>query len=124
MAEIYAHIGRHKIEKFIAILPDVQAELQRQAEVVAARAEANLAQVRADPDYTGEGHSRITVTRGRVDRFVNLDDERGDQAAAAIEFGREAYTYRTKDGRTVHVRATEGKYVLTDAANLPFRKRG
>jgi len=34
------------------------------------------------------GNSRITVTRGdRLDYFVNLDDTRGQSAAAAIEFG-------------------------------------
>jgi hypothetical protein len=27
------------------------------------------------------------VTRGDVDAFVNLNDERGERAAAAIEFG-------------------------------------
>lgn len=39
-----------------------------------------------------EGHSRITVTRGDVDSFVNLDDTRGERAAAAIESG--AYSGR------------------------------
>ena len=34
-----------------------------------------------------DGHSQITVTRGEVDSFVNLNDERGQRAAAAIEFG-------------------------------------
>jgi hypothetical protein len=34
------------------------------------------------------GTHRITVTRGdRLDYFVNLDDTRGEHAAAAIEFG-------------------------------------
>ncbi len=37
--------------------------------------------------HRAEGHSQITVTRGRVDSFVNLNDERGDLAAAAIEYG-------------------------------------
>jgi hypothetical protein len=37
--------------------------------------------------HRAEGHSRITVTRGDVDAFVNLNDERGERAAAAIEFG-------------------------------------
>lgn len=33
------------------------------------------------------GDSTITVTHGDVDAFVNLNDERGQLAAAAIEFG-------------------------------------
>jgi hypothetical protein len=33
------------------------------------------------------GHSYISVTRGDVDSFVNLNDERSQEAAAAIEFG-------------------------------------
>jgi hypothetical protein len=33
------------------------------------------------------GDARITVTRGDTDSFVNLNDERGQLAAAAIEFG-------------------------------------
>lgn len=37
--------------------------------------------------HRAEGHARITVTRGDVDSFVNLNDERGQHAAAAIEFG-------------------------------------
>lgn len=37
--------------------------------------------------HRAEGHSQITVTRGTVDSFVSLNDERGDVAAAAIEFG-------------------------------------
>jgi hypothetical protein len=38
--------------------------------------------------HRDQGHSQITVTRGELDYFVNLDDTRGDRAAAAIEFGR------------------------------------
>jgi len=33
------------------------------------------------------GDSQITVTRGELDYWVNLDDTRGQRAAAAIEFG-------------------------------------
>lgn len=37
--------------------------------------------------HRSEGHSRIVVTRGSLDAFVTLTDERGDRAAAAIEYG-------------------------------------
>ena len=43
--------------------------------------------------HRAEGHSSITVTRGEVDSWVNLEDKRSKSnayraAAAAIEFGR------------------------------------
>ena len=43
--------------------------------------------------HRAEGHSSITVTRGEVDSWVNLNDKRSRSnnfhaAAAAIEFGR------------------------------------
>lgn len=39
--------------------------------------------------HRDKGHSEIEVVRGskRVDAFVNLKDDRGARAAAAIEFG-------------------------------------
>jgi hypothetical protein len=37
-----------------------------------------------------DGDSKVTVTEGSVDAFVNLDDTAGEWAAAAIEFGHRA----------------------------------
>jgi hypothetical protein len=37
-----------------------------------------------------DGDSKVTVTEGDVDAFVNLDDTAGEWAAAAIEFGHRA----------------------------------
>lgn len=82
MAEIYAFAT----DEYFAKLPGVRATLKSTAHAGAARAEAILAAHRY------QGHSRITVTRGdKLDYFVNLDDSRGQRAAAAIEFG----TYRS-----------------------------
>lgn len=78
MAEIYAWVT----DEYFAKLPGVRAKLATTARGGAARASAILAAHRA------EGHSRITLTRGTLDWFVNLDDTRGDRAAAAIEYGR------------------------------------
>jgi len=79
MAEIYAFAT----DEFFAKLDGVRGELRRTAHAGGARAEAVLSAHRA------EGHSRITVTEGdSLDWFVNLDDSRGDRAAAAIEYGR------------------------------------
>lgn len=69
-------------DEIVAHLGGVRAAVGAKAEEGAARAKAVLSAHRA------EGHSQITVTRGSLDSFVNLDDTRGDRAAAAIEFGR------------------------------------
>jgi len=66
----------------VAHLRGVIGAVHDTAKEGAARAEAVLAA------HHHEGHARITVTRGSVDSFVNLDDTRGDRAAAAIEYGR------------------------------------
>lgn len=78
MAEIYAFAT----DEYFAKLPGVRSTLARTAKGGAARAEAILAAHRY------RGHARITVTRGALDYFVNLDDTRGQSAAAAIEYGR------------------------------------
>lgn len=70
------------LDSVIAHLPGVIKEVHNTAKRGAARAEAILAA------HHHEGHAKITVTRGTVDSFINLDDTRGDHAAAAIEYGR------------------------------------
>jgi hypothetical protein len=66
----------------VAHLPGVRAAVYDTAQDGAAKARAILSAHRY------QGHSQITVTRGAVDSFVNLDDTRGQHAAAAIEYGR------------------------------------
>jgi len=78
MAEVYAFAD----DEYFAKLPGVRRTLARTAHQGAARAQAILAAHRY------QGHARITVTRGELDYFVNLDDTRGYPAAAAIEYGR------------------------------------
>jgi hypothetical protein len=70
------------LDAIVAHLPGVRAELRSTAEAGAARAEAVLAA------HRDTGDSRITVTHGKLDYWVSLDDTRGDVAAAAIEYGR------------------------------------
>lgn len=69
-------------DEIVAHLGGVRASVTAKAAEGAARARGVLAAHRA------EGHAQITVTHGDLDAFVNLDDTRGDRAAAAIEFGR------------------------------------
>jgi hypothetical protein len=66
----------------VAHLNGVRHSIARTAGKHAAIARGYLMAHRAD------GDSSITVTRGdKLDYFVNLDDTRGQSAAAAIEFG-------------------------------------
>jgi len=66
----------------VAHLPGVIRAVADTAKAGAKRAEGILAA------HRHFGHARITVTHGAVDSFVNLDDTRGQHAAAAIEYGR------------------------------------
>lgn len=70
------------VADIVAHLPGVKAAVYEKAQSGAGKAEAVL------NAHRYQGHSRITVTRGDVDSFVNLDDTRGEHAAAAIEYGR------------------------------------
>lgn len=79
MAEIYSFAT----DEYFAKLPGVVDAVYDTAQAGGRRAEALLAVHRA------RGHARILVERGNVpDSFVVLSDERGQWAAAAIEFGR------------------------------------
>lgn len=83
-----------------AKLPGVQTARRATTERIGARARSILAQHRA------EGDAKIEVEHTRVDGFVTLSDEGGDQAAAAIEFGG-----TRKDGTPI-----PGLYILRRAA--------
>lgn len=96
MAEIYAWFD----DAYVAHMRDLQSELESTAKAGARRAESILRAHRA------EGHSRITVTKGELDWYVNLDDTRGDVAAAAIEYGRK----RGKRGTTSGIHALRSAF--------------
>jgi hypothetical protein len=95
VATVYANTN-----DIVAHLRGVIDAVHDTAKSGADRAEAILAAHRY------QGHSRITVTRGTVDSFVNLNDERGDHAAAAIEYGRSGGE---------HGGATQGVFALGGA---------
>jgi hypothetical protein len=79
MAEIYAFAT----DAYFAHRPGVVDAVYDTAKRGGARAETLLA------GHHAQGHARIEVERGNVpDSFVVLSDERGQRAAAAIEFGR------------------------------------
>lgn len=70
-----------EVNTTVSHLSGVTGAVRATAEAGAARAKGVLA------THRHQGHSEINVTTGDVDAFVNLDDSRGQRAAAAIEFG-------------------------------------
>lgn len=80
-----------EVDRTIARTETVQHELQREAEAGALIARDVMSWHR----YSGD--SRITGPRkGDIDWYVDLNDERGQKAAGAIEFG-----HTTKSGEFV-----------------------
>lgn len=80
MARVYLK-PEDEINEIVSHLGGVIGAVYSTAQEGAARAKGVLAA------HRHEGHSEINVTRGDVDSWVNLDDSRGQRAAAAIEYG-------------------------------------
>jgi hypothetical protein len=124
--------GKGFLEHDIAALPGVQAYLDEALFEAQVRAEEDLKEHQAhwrEGDEMDDvmldvfgGHSYIDTAKGDIDRFLILNDERGQMAAAAIEYGHAAYTVtrEKKDGTTVtyEVGASEGTFILHRAVNL------
>ncbi|ATE84892.1 hypothetical protein SEA_EDDASA_14 [Streptomyces phage Eddasa] len=127
MAYVKARVGRYKIEDFIALNGAVVNELDNRTFEIAVRAEGYLAE-HQDYDDDTDAHSYIDVERGRIDRYVVLNDERGQNAALSIEYGRAAYEVEREDENgntyTEEVGAMPGLYVLARASNLPKKRKG
>jgi len=104
MARIWL-IKDEDMNRTISHLPGVIGAVRTQAEAIGIKAEARLERV-----HTPERESKVTVTFGDVDAFVNLEDP---DNAMAIEFG-----------HFLHVNGREtnhfilGKYIITGAAGL------
>ncbi|MFF3015823.1 hypothetical protein F0344_12455 [Streptomyces finlayi] len=124
-----------KLEEFLALMDGVQGELDVQQFEMQVRAEENLQRVKASPKTRGSvSQSSIETERGRVDRYVILQDiTKSDSAsvnsAMSIEVGRGAYdvTLLSPDGETVSeytVAGFEGLYILANAAKLPRKNKG
>lgn len=96
MAEIYAFAT----DEYFAKLPGVRAKIKTTAQAGAARAAAILAA------HRHSGDAEINVTYGTLDAFVNLDDTRGQRAAAAIEYGRRG----GKRGRSAGIHALRSAF--------------
>lgn len=123
MATVYRAVGGRPISKVIALLPEVQAELDTRMFEIAVRAEALLL------EHFATGAAYIDVDRGKVDRYVILSDELGQKHALSIEYGRAAGTYQRRNPKTgrmeeVSYGAMDGLYILATASNLPKKRKG
>jgi hypothetical protein len=101
----------------------VQDELDKRSFEIAVRAEQILVEHRMD------GDAEIDVVHGDVDYYVVMSDERGQDAALSIEYGRAAGSKVVKDKRTGEEKTVtwgdmEGLYVLATASNLPKKRKG
>lgn len=98
------------MNRVVSHLPGVHNELGDVARRVKRSAEGRLTVHR----YSGA--AKVTLSEGKVDWFVNLEDE----AAMSIEFGHWAKTkggepIRGKDGKPIYV---QGLYIISRAAGL------
>ena len=110
--------SRHGIEFKIASLPAVQDHMDEV--LLTARVNA----IRILESEADSGDSAIQVERGITDRYLILSDERGQQAAAAIEYGRTAYNVVDANGDLLYrTKATDGLYVLHRALRMRVKKR-
>lgn len=103
MAKVYDRCDEH-----VAHMPGVKAAAKAHAMAGAAKATATLTA------HRHQGHARITVESGITDYHVTLNDERGDRAALAIEFGREGYTTAQghKNAPAAGIKAVTGAFGL------------
>ncbi|MFE9254038.1 hypothetical protein [Streptomyces sp. NPDC006879] len=127
-----------KIEEFLARMDGVQSYLEVPQFKILVRAEENLNAAKSrlaknqDIDLS---RAHIKAERGRIDRYVVLEDTSSSRqggnpnSALAIEKGRNAYdvTLLNPEGEVVNeytVGAMDGLHILTDAARLPRKDKG
>lgn len=114
MVEVEREVKGQLIQRYLAVRRDTQRALREAAKEIAGRAEASLTAVRSRPGYHGAADAKISVTKGDIDYYVNLDSEH----ALSIEFGRANY----RDPETNELwGGTPGTFILTEAAGLEHR---
>lgn len=102
MATVYARVNGDPIQRLVARTREVQVALSEEAANGARRARARLS------SHRDSGDSFIEVEKGHIDRYVVLNDMRGQHAAMSIELG---HYVKTKDG----LKWVEGIHVLSRA---------
>ena len=112
MAEMFKRVNGKKFEEAIASLDGVQDWLDEYIFEAGVKAEQELL------DHRYEGDAFIEIEQGDIDRYLILNDERGQKAAMSIEYGREAYEKEDKFGNKRKVGAMEGLFILHNAVRL------
>lgn len=115
MATVYKSVGGKQIEKVIALNEGVQAELDDILFTMVAAADLELLK------HTDTGASQIESSRGKVDRYITLSDERGQKAALSIEYGRKP-SINPDTGATIA--GMDGLFILHKATHLKGAMRG
>ena len=96
-----------RVNKIVAHTPGVRAEVYSAAQEIAAKAEQILLEHR---DTTNKTDHEITISRGTVDSFVNLEGP----APAAVEWGH----FWDNGEIEAEVTFVPGLYILHRAAGL------
>lgn len=131
-------VGGMPLERYLATMDGVREELEWTQFEIMVRAEENLNATKSSSSKgrsVDTSHASITRESGTIDQFVVMEDTSSSRqggspnSALAIELGRGAYdvSVLSPDGDTVNeytVGAMSGLYILTDAANLPRRRKG
>jgi hypothetical protein len=97
-------IGDKAMNHVVSHIDGVRAAVYGEAVEIHGRAETRLAA------HKHSGRAKVTVTRGDVDSFVNLDDK----AAMSIEFGHMVKGKFEGKGQSY----VPGLYIITGAAGL------
>jgi len=101
--------GQRAMNALISHLEGVKGAVYEQATEVRGKAEAKLAR------HRDTGRAKVTLTRGQVDSFVNLDDP----AALSIEFGHaQEIEWQENGDSSIEVRWVDGLHIITGAAGL------
>lgn len=109
-------VSKRELNDVVSKQPKVRATIGAETALRGSVARARLRARQHD------GHSHIDTIHAAVDGYIVLDDERGAQAAAAIEYGRSGYEREVlgKDGkvRRVKVAGTKGVGALQAAMRV------
>lgn len=109
------YYGESGMNRIVAHIEGVKANVHEHAEKVAAKATASLAEAaaRARPIYE-HGHHDISTQQDDVDSLVVM----GGPDAMAVEFGHAPSGYFAPEKYGKVTKAPQGLYILTSAAGM------
>lgn len=113
MSNLYERVKGRKFEEFIALIPEVQADVEDRTFEMAIHAEADL------KAHVDTGDSYVTIEHGDIDWYVVLSDERGQDAAMTIEFGRAGYV-DPENGKVWG--QMDGLFILANATRIAKKR--